>query len=488
MESYGFGINLEGDAAAKVSEMTSKIATMNEQGNKATSIFGDFGKMFGGFTLAGFAQQGIMKIWGSLKGEFDETIKAALEFDKAERMLNFTLEQTGKTGVEAFNKLKTAASMSQFSTVTSLMNVENELIRMGHLTNSQVINLLPVIEDFAKAVNQDMSTLATQLSTGLETGMIRNKQLRDAIATTGEELIKNAHSASELAHNYDIVFKALSSAKGAADAYAKSAEGIEAASLTERNKIREVASAVTSWDIALTKLGTGWVKFWHEQGAEVIEGQEIINAALKKTGSNTDVALKVYFEQLKKYKKALDDLMTTDALSKHAVEVNVGIQGKILAYANQRYQMTLKTADAEQNVVDKLKTYKDLISDVSEISNIISEWEKKAGQELQKTGKITPETAKNLKYFSNLDMGYKNAITKAEGKGAATAENINTSLLSGARGGLGEAKVLNIKIDSLQKFDIKGGSEKVIKEEADKAIPILIRTLNNLSTNSSGTM
>jgi len=62
---------------------------------------------------------------------------------------------------------------------------------------------------------------------------------------------------------------------------------------------------------------------------------------------------------------------------------------------------------------------------------------------------------------------------------------INTSALAGARGGLGEAKIINIRIDTMQKVEVKGVKEW--KAASQDAIEILTRTLNNMAY-SQGTM
>ena len=63
---------------------------------------------------------------------------------------------------------------------------------------------------------------------------------------------------------------------------------------------------------------------------------------------------------------------------------------------------------------------------------------------------------------------------------------INTSALSGAKGGLGEAKVINIRIDTMQKVEVKDGNG--LKEKSQDAIEILTRTLNNLAYSQGSSM
>jgi len=76
--------------------------------------------------------------------------------------------------------------------------------------------------------------------------------------------------------------------------------------------------------------------------------------------------------------------------------------------------------------------------------------------------------------------GYKPAGTGIKGNAYSTSE------LAGAKGGLGEAKVVNIHIDTVQKID--GVLPEGIKNNAQSAIEILIRTINNMAYSQSGTM
>jgi uncharacterized protein YoxC len=66
---------------------------------------------------------------------------------------------------------------------------------------------------------------------------------------------------------------------------------------------------------------------------------------------------------------------------------------------------------------------------------------------------------------------------------------LNVSDLSGASGGLSQAKAIVINFNSgssVQKNEVKDGSG--IQANADRAVEILIRTLNNISFSQSGTM
>lgn len=90
----------------------------------------------------------------------------------------------------------------------------------------------------------------------------------------------------------------------------------------------------------------------------------------------------------------------------------------------------------------------------------------------------------NLFGFGNKQEGASDSLGKGLSGGTKQAA-INTSELSGAKGGLGEARVINIKIETLQKNVVTGTAG--IKENAQAAVEVLLRTINNVSYSQSGT-
>jgi Prophage tail length tape measure protein len=75
------------------------------------------------------------------------------------------------------------------------------------------------------------------------------------------------------------------------------------------------------------------------------------------------------------------------------------------------------------------------------------------------------------------------------GQGAATQGAMNTSALSGASGGLGEAKVIKIDFHApLMKIDVPGGNGLDVVSKAPMTMEILLRMINNLSMSQGSTM
>lgn len=71
------------------------------------------------------------------------------------------------------------------------------------------------------------------------------------------------------------------------------------------------------------------------------------------------------------------------------------------------------------------------------------------------------------------------------GPGGITQNAINTSQLSGAKGGLGEAKVINIKIDTVQK--VVTSDNRDLKRKGQDAAEVILRAVNNIAYSQSHT-
>lgn len=91
----------------------------------------------------------------------------------------------------------------------------------------------------------------------------------------------------------------------------------------------------------------------------------------------------------------------------------------------------------------------------------------------------------NLLKFGTGQTGPSNEFGKDRKPGGTgvTDNAINTSKLSGANGGLGQAKIINIKIDTMQK--IVTTDNRQLKERGADAVEIMLRTVNNIAYSQS---
>lgn len=136
---------------------------------------------------------------------------------------------------------------------------------------------------------------------------------------------------------------------------------------------------------------------------------------------------------------------------------------------------------------------KQIAKGFSTVAGAMQDVGKKAGEAYQRGF----ETGRNNFRLQKLEAsnpgikittGQKGSTLKKEGKdpNAVTQSAINTSALSGGKGGLGESKVINIRIDTMQKVEVKDG--KGLEQHSQNAIEILTRTLNNLAYSQGSSM
>lgn len=136
---------------------------------------------------------------------------------------------------------------------------------------------------------------------------------------------------------------------------------------------------------------------------------------------------------------------------------------------------------------------KQIAKGFSTVAGAMQDVGKKAGEAYQRGF----ETGRNNFRLQKLDeanpgakittgQGGSTLKTGATGGNAVTQSAINTSALSGGKGGLGESKVINIRIDTMQKVEVKDG--KGLEQHSQNAIEILTRTLNNLAYSQSSSM
>lgn len=117
----------------------------------------------------------------------------------------------------------------------------------------------------------------------------------------------------------------------------------------------------------------------------------------------------------------------------------------------------LFTNDGAQRIIDSANAQKAALASNKMVADSIA----KIGVVLTNKFGITP-------------TGY-----KSDSVNGAKSDAFNTSQLAGASGGLGEAKVINIHIDTIQKIGSVQGEN--LDKAAQKAVEYIIRTVNNLS-------
>jgi hypothetical protein len=469
-ENYGFTMNMTGDAATKMTELQTK---MGQTASKAQSTTAEIGshfekvghsikEIFAAFSLGTLASQAITSGFSAIEGMVGESANKFLEADKGLRSLKFTVNAYTKEGAEGFEKLNSIAESSTMFKPTEIIKAEKSLLQYG-FSVKEIVKLTPMMENFA-AINPDLSLeeVAQKVIRGTQ-GMKKAWMLYDVdIQQT------NTH-AKNLANIEDYLGKSV----GATGDFAKTAAGhFEQMNVAIEKQEERLGASTIVWKEFTTTLKSGFM----EMMASILDPE-----AMKK--SKID-------EALKKNQEAAEATYET---------VTKGLSGSILdAYkktsAEDWKNQMIKAAQEVGKYEDAFKIAKgtsfegDIAMQISEPYNAAKnkyDIALKTYKEFVKYRSKDNESPFTSNKLLNQDLA-------TEGKNAVDAlkkSSLNTSALGGASGGLGQAKVINISIENVQKIvEMAGADGKEIQKNADNAIPIIIRTINNLSYSQSGTM
>ena len=137
---------------------------------------------------------------------------------------------------------------------------------------------------------------------------------------------------------------------------------------------------------------------------------------------------------------------------------------------------------------------KTFVKDVKEdfISGWGDAWKKGLGEGKNSTFKFASLLGLNGKKGSPNAIaemaGMKNDFTGNSSGGSLTENGFATSDLAGAKGGLGEAKIINIRMDDGLKIVVPNGDSKDILANADRTMDVVLRAINNVTHSQSGIM
>jgi len=481
-ESYGFTISMSGDASAKLTELMTKFTSAAEGAKKVSGETKDiFSSTFMGMSLGGLATEAISKGFSAIKDEVMESEKAAIDYDRSLNLMKFSLRDMGDAGDKAFESMKMLSESSTLFSPQKILEATRSLSDVGGLNTKQISEMMPLLQDYA-ATSQyfymDLTGAAKALAPAIETGAIRARDLKAQIIATGGELKKG-----DAVNNYAALLAALGKSAGGAAAQLKTMSGELESFTTKNEKIQEMAGSNS-----FTKLGAeislGFTEFFHGEETAIVEGQDGIENALKKATKGTGevhTAWKLYTDQLAKYKEALRGVANASNDEKGTAESNLRIQKALYDYASQRFDILTKIANIKVNKTDT----DDDTGSYDKLSKEVAAKKKAIEDEYAAKKNVTNKEWQDY-YALKLKM---KSIDDKFSESAVKKSALTTSDLAGAAGGLGQAKVINITMDSVQKIVVsaaKAGDS--IVSNADQAIPILIRTINNLTYSQSGTM
>ena len=491
MEQYGFVMNMTGDAVKKLQELGVEFTKVEGKAKSAADGSEGFGKMFASMSLGGIASQGIEKLFGGIKEEIMDSEKAAIDYEKSLTLMRLSTERTSEAGDGAFESMKMLAESSKLYSPGKMIEAEKQLQDVGNLNEQQIKAILPLIGDYAATSKQfsgDVVAASTAVGTAMQTGMMRPlKDLRGSFNQLHLELKKG----DDPIKNYEKLLQVLQTRAGGTSEYLGTMAGQLDAMTAKKEKIQEESGSgfFTQMGAAIS---LGFTEMFHAQSTQIVEGKEEIDNAMKMKsafdpkGETANNALKVYMDQLQVYKKAAQVVMDTQGKA-HAEAVHEeDTQMKLLKYANDRYQELLKVKNVSADIKKIDEEDADNYSKLSKDAQILAG--KLRDEYLNK--KIDKNDVKKYKDEMKKTMAADAYIASLTATGNGLKQSaLNTSALGGASGGLGQAKVINIAIDTVQKIIENAGADgTAIKKNADNAIPIIIRTINNITYSQSGVM
>ena len=516
MATYGFTVSVDGNAQEQMAKINHALEGMGAKATLETK------KVQTAFTRMGEHMKGIME---SLKGFILPTLGIGVAFEGFEFI---------KKGAEEFEQLKIATAevktglqstanaaglafedidknteglfKTTLFTKAQLMDMQSLLVTFPGITKQAFGTASQAIADMAQRMHQDLKTTTIQVG----------KALQDPVKGAGAlRKVGVALSEDQIAKVKELV-----------------AEGkkFEAQQMIMTELQTEFAgSAKTAFDV------TPMAQF-HKSMQELQEDiGKMVDEVKMKMGpimENVLESLKKGFEDLKPFFstiydsfKGMFDKITSDTsgwIDYLNIAANVwseSIEPSIINIAQKIAKIWGDTIEFISNseilkgvwsgigeiageFVEELSEAYDIVSELyDELKPILDElegfWElfdneEEAAERVKRQNeRVTPEEKNRLSGLYYLTHGM-SAENPTGGTGTPPGKSlsqsaINTSELGGAKGGLGEAKTINIKIETLQKIEKVNGIND-LKNASEDAIGVLIRAINNLSYSQSGTM
>ena len=530
---YGFTVNLDGNVVAAMKQIEEQLAAMGMKatvevhkteaaftgmGEKLKETFGGLKSMLlGGLGIAALFE-GVEFIKDSKEG-FDKLEESTMKINAA---LASTKGIAGETA-EELEKIAKASSGKVLFGRAAIEDAESMLLTFTQIRGEIYEKTIPAVEDFATRFKKDLPEAANMLGKALNDplkGMTRLQREGVVFSETQKETIKNFMATGQLAEAQGVILNELSTEFGGlAEAMTKTDEGKIAMAKKGWADIKlEIGEVVSKIQVALIpllglfqKMLRGLVDIFKSDSVAAVIFKDALlaisavvliyyanmAAAIAITKAVTIaqwawnaamaanpivwlialivgivVALAVLWDKFKGFREFMGGFF---GFMKNGVMTLVHLFVYLGIVIGDIFSFKFKKA-----IQDGKNAFKQLEYDVSQgMTNAINAGADAAGKSQFK--------------FNNLispNFGQEQGKGVGNGKGgplgsAVKDSAINTSNLGGASGGLGQAKVINIKIDTVQKnYEVEG---KDLKSKGKDAVDIMLRTINNLSLSQGGT-
>jgi hypothetical protein len=535
MANYGFTVNADGN----VLEMTKKIETaLSSMGVKAevevkhaenafTKLHEKAKETFGGIKSLLLGGLGIGAIF-----EFVEFVKSSKEafdsFEESSAKLNAALTSTkmaaGRSEEELMKGAKALSSQSLFSR-SAIIDAQSMLLTFTSIRGEIFDKTMPAIANFATRFKMDLPAAANALGKALndpEKGMTRLQRQGVVFSDAQKEVIKHFVETGQKAKAQQVILKELETEFGGlAKAMTQTDEGKIAMAKKQWGAIKlEIGEIISKLQVSLIPVltavinavkGVGHMFTSSSTGAIIFRdglmgiaaalaiyygylgivsvwegivtvGQWAWNAAMQANPIVWIIDLIVLliigiaalWDKVEGFRKFLGGAWAA---------IKQGVMSLVHVFMNVGQVIwDVLTGNFKKALTDGKAAIKQFGEDMT--TGMVNAVKKGADAAGKSTFKFS-----NLLKFGTGQEGPSKGFGGAEGHGGrggggAVGDNaVNTSQLSGAKGGLGEAKVINIHIDTMQKVTTLDNRD--LKSRGQDAVEVMLRALNNIAYSQS---
>ena len=510
MSAYAFKIDLDGNAVKGMQQMQSEAEKLH---SKTKEIHGSFGKL--GESVKELANEfkglalGALGIGSMFAGfEFIKSSKEAFDkFEESVTKVEAALTSTGHSAGLSLEEISDEAKKLSGQTLfnkAALLDGQSMLLTFTQIKGAVFNEAIPAITDFATRYHMEMADAALQVGKALndpEKGIHRLTRMGVVFSKQQEEQIKHFMSINDVASAQRVMLGELNTEFGGlAKAMTTTDEGKFLVGLIPAfNAVVNIAKEFKNW---ITGDSDSAYIF-----KEVLAVISIALAGYLVYVTLISTATKIWTA----FQWALNVAMTANPIGLVVIAVVALIAGiaalwdKCEGFRKVVGGIFAEIAKVIMGVVHIFTNFAHMVGNVftghfkeagQAGKNMIADFKKDFTQGWGDAWDKGAEKAKNSKFkFGGLIglTGDKKAGEHAGmhgigSAGAAAQSAINTSLLSGASGGLGEAKIIHIDFHApLMKIDIPGGNGKDVVDKAPLAMEQLIRITNNLSQSQGST-
>ena len=529
---------LDADAKRDVANIEGSFSRM---GSKLKGMFSGMGGLIGAGTGLGFLFGGVSLAKSSLEA-----------FDKRQESLaklGAVLQSTGNAAgltAEGLEKMAGVQSKGQLFSKSSIEDAQSMLLTFTQIKGKIFDQAMPVIGDFATRFKMELPAAAMMVGKALNnplTGMTRLQRQGVMFSEQQKEQIKNFMAVGDTASAQGVILGELQKEFGGL---------AEAMTKTDAGKLKQATKALEEMKLGIGKLVTeGLAKLEPVITGIGTLFHKVFGTDLSKDMEDSRLTMNAMFEALKdsnvpfdqrrdimnqlnseygKYlpfvlteKMSIEDIGAAQAKSNQLMFEKIKIQ--VATEAEEKAAGALKKAaekyEQMAEFAAKVKAgdyaHKDILgikglsADIGvpyaeEQAKIALDILHAAQSDFDKQMKLLTGigfgggTSLGSRSLSGMQSSISDYMTQQMNKGlnlptvggapgAIGANAINTSLLGGASGGLGEAKTIKIDFHkALMEINVPGGNGQDIINKAPMTVEMLLRVLNNLALSQGSTM